>query len=194
MSRERILKRIHRALEHRPKAELPQPLQPESISQAEAVALFIERLTGNGGEVVKLANLGAAKEWLEQFTQTFSGVAVSKLVPQTLHPKLPSMPPEEAPLGISWGLGAVAETGTVLVSSREGRRTQLLPPTHIVFVPQEKVWGNLSDAFAELKQDLPAAIGLHSGPSKSADIGQIMVKGVHGPGRIIAALIEKPGD
>jgi L-lactate dehydrogenase complex protein LldG len=164
------------------------------MTQAEAVALFIERITGNGGEVVKLANLGAAKEWLEGFAQTFSGVAVSKLVPQTLHPKLPTMPPEEAPLGISWGLGAVADSGTVLVSSREGRRTQLLPPTHVVFIPQEKVWGNLQGALATFKDDLPAAIGLHSGPSKSADIGQIMVKGVHGPGRIIAALIERPGD
>ena len=36
---------------------------------------------------------------------------------------------------------------------------------------------------------LPSAIGLHSGPSKSADIGQVLVRGVHGPGRVIAVLV-----
>ena len=43
-----------------------------------------------------------------------------------------------------------------------------------------------------MRADLPSAIGLHSGPSKSADIGQIMVKGVHGPGRVVAVVIEEP--
>jgi hypothetical protein len=101
---------------------------------------------------------------------------------------------EDAPLGISWAIGAIAETGTVLVSSRDGRRTQLLPPSHLVFIPQEKIYGTLLEAMNALKSDLPAAIGLHSGPSKSADIGQIMVKGVHGPGRLVAAVVEEPKD
>ena len=39
-----------------------------------------------------------------------------------------------------------------------------------------------------LRAGLPAALGLHSGPSKSADIGGTVVTGVHGPGRCIAVL------
>ena len=39
-------------------------------------------------------------------------------------------------------------------------------------------------------QTLPRALGLHSGPSKSADIGQVMVKGVHGPGRLVVVVLE----
>jgi L-lactate dehydrogenase complex protein LldG len=97
-------------------------------------------------------------------------------------------------LGISWAIGAIAETGTVLLTSREGRRGQLLPPSHLVFIPQEKMYATLLEAMNALKADLPAAIGLHSGPSKSADIGQIMVKGVHGPGRLVAAVLEEPKD
>lgn len=192
--RERILGRIHRALEHRPKIALPEPLVLPTLLPEEAVALFAERLIGNGGEVVRLENLEAAQEWLGHFAQTFAGVAVSRTVPSNLHPKLPTLPPEEAALGISWAIGAIAETGTVLLSSLEGRRTQLLPPSHLVFVPQEKIYPTLFEALNALKPDLPSAIGLHSGPSKSADIGQIMVKGVHGPGRLIAALIAEPKD
>lgn len=194
MSRERILSRIHRALEHRPKVELPAPLELPHLEPEAAIALFTERLTTNGGEVVRLENLEAAREWLGHFAKGFEGVSLSQQLPQTLHPALPIQPPEEAPLGISWALGAIAETGTVLVSSRDGRRTQLLPPSHLVFIPQDRLYSTLLEAMMALKADLPAAIGLHSGPSKSADIGQIMVKGVHGPGRLVAAIIAQPKD
>jgi L-lactate dehydrogenase complex protein LldG len=187
--RDRILARIRRSLEHRPQPALPEPLVQPGLPQAEALALFSERLTGNGGEVVRLEHLEAAQEWLARFAQTFAGVAVGRTVPPELHPRLPVLPPEEAPLGISWALGAVAETGTVILSSREGRRTQLLPPSHLVFVPASRFYASLGEALDVLKAELPAALGLHSGPSKSADIGQIMVKGVHGPGRLVVALL-----
>jgi L-lactate dehydrogenase complex protein LldG len=119
--RERILGRIQRALEHRPKTALPEPLAAPGLS-TEALALFTERLSENGGEVVRLTGLEATRAWLEPFAQTFAGVAVGQNVPPALHPQRPPMPPEEAPLGISWAIGAVAETGTVILTSQEGRR------------------------------------------------------------------------
>ncbi|GIW28601.1 MAG: hypothetical protein KatS3mg070_1964 [Meiothermus sp.] len=189
--RERILARIRRGLEHRPQIALPEPLALPACLPEEALALFTQRLTENGGEVVRLESLQAAQEWLGHFAQTFAGVVVGQMVPEALRPQLPLLPPEEAPLGISWALGAVAETGTVILSSQEGRRTQLLPPVHLVFVPQEKMYPTLLEALQALQPSLPSAIGLHSGPSKSADIGQIMVKGVHGPGRLIAGVIAR---
>jgi L-lactate dehydrogenase complex protein LldG len=192
--RERILRRIGRALEHRPKLELPPPLALPSLPPQEALKLFQERLSSNGGETLYLENLAAAREWLAQFAGSYSGVALGHQLPEALRPALPLLPPEEAPLGLSWALGAVAETGTVIVSSADGRRTQLLPPTHVVFVPRARVYPTLLEALTALKDQLPAAIGLHSGPSKSADIGQIMVQGVHGPGRLIAAVVAEPGD
>ena len=191
--RERILSRVRRALEHRPSPVLPDPLALPGLSREEALALFTERLSGNGGEVVRLPDLEGARGWLEGFARSFSGAAVGKTLPDALRPPLPELPPEEAPLGVSWALGAVAETGTVIVSSEEGRRLQLLPPTHLAFIPQGKVFATLGEALAEFKDRLPSALALHSGPSKSADIGQIMVRGVHGPGRLIAALLAWEG-
>lgn len=187
--RERILGRIQRALEHRPRLVAPDSLAPLRLSAEEALNLFTARLTENGGEVVRLEGLEAAQDWLSEFSQTFSGVAVSRTLPPALHPRLPTMPPAEAPLGVSWAIGAVAETGTVLLSSLEGRLIQLLPPSHLVFLSQDKIYPSLFAALEALKPDLPSAIGLHSGPSKSADIGQIMVKGVHGPGRLVVAVL-----
>ena len=45
-------------------------------------------------------------------------------------------------------------------------------------------------ALAACRDDGGAALALHSGPSKSADIGQVMVTGVHGPGRVIAVVLD----
>lgn len=187
--KDHILARIHRALEHRPKSELPAPMPVEKITAEETLGRFRDRLSGNGGELVRLENVNAARVWLDSFTKAFSGAACGHLVPAALRPGLPELPAHQAQLGVSWALGAVAETGSVLTDSRDGRRTQLLPPTHLVFVSEARLYPSLSEALAALKTDLPSAIGLHSGPSKSADIGQIMVKGVHGPGRLVVALI-----
>ena len=187
--KERILQRIHRALEHRPGAALPDPLPPTvSLTADQAAELFTTRLTGNGGEVYQLPQLEVAA-WLAQFAAPYSGIALGATLPSNLAPPLPQLPPDQAPLGISWALGAIAETGSVLLSSQDGRRTQLLPPHHVVLVPPGRLFDSLAVAFAQLPQPLPAAIGLHSGPSKSADIGQIMVKGVHGPGKLVVVLL-----
>jgi L-lactate dehydrogenase complex protein LldG len=86
--------------------------------------------------------------------------------------------------------GAIAETGSLLMDARDGRHAQLLPPTHVVFVHAQDVHATFREAVVVMKADLPSAIGLHSGPSKSADIAHVMVKGVHGPGRLIAVVIE----
>lgn len=83
--RERILARIRRGLEHRPSVALPEPLPLSMFSPEEAPALFSERLSGNGGEVVRLEGLEAAQEWL----RTFAGVSLGQTVPEALHPGLP---------------------------------------------------------------------------------------------------------
>jgi len=86
-------------------------------------------------------------------------------------------------------VGAVAETGSLRLDARDGRGTQLLPPTHVVVVHAARIHLTLADALRRLRGDLPSVLALHSGPSKSADIGQILVTGVHGPGRVVAVVV-----
>jgi L-lactate dehydrogenase complex protein LldG len=110
-------------------------------------------------------------------------------VPSRLRPRVPLACPDLAALGVSVATGAIAETGSLVLDARDGRRSQLLAPTHVVFVREKDIHPTMVYALGRLRQDLPSAVGLHSGPSKSADIGQILVRGVHGPGRIIAAVV-----
>ena len=196
-ARERILGRIREANRERESVAhpgaLPDALEPPGpfgdAGRADPVGAFEDRLRAAGGEVVRLADEAAARKWLEEFAREFESMSVGVGVPDALQPPLPTAPPQEAALGVSLAVGAAAQTGSLLLSSREGRRSQLLPPVHLVWVRAGDVHTTLGDALQTCREDLPAVLALHSGPSKSADIGQILVTGVHGPGRIIAAIL-----
>jgi L-lactate dehydrogenase complex protein LldG len=191
-ARERILARVRAALEERPRAPHPGEFRglraiPLPSDPVEAFATLFER---SGGEVVRVADGPAAAAWLRGFAAEYASVAVGATVPLALLPgDLPSAPPESAELGVSMAVGAVAETGSLLLSSADGRRAQLLPPTHVVLAQAASVHPTLAGALRALRTALPAALGIHSGPSKSADIGQVLVRGVHGPGRVVAVII-----
>jgi L-lactate dehydrogenase complex protein LldG len=191
-ARERILARVRAALEERRPVEHPGAFggwRPEGALPDVPVDGFCMLFEAAGGEVRRFAAEAEAREWLFGFAADFATVAVGATVPTTLRPDRPTAPPENASLGVSFARAAVAETGSLILDARDGRRTQLLPPTHVVWIRAGDVYGYLTDALTALRDDLPSGLGLHSGPSKSADIGQILVKGVHGPGRVIAAIL-----
>ncbi len=191
-ARDRILERVRDALVSRAPVAHPgtflgsRPHAPES-----AAAEFKTLFESAGGEVVQAANEDAAAEWLQGACAQWKSVTVGVGVPATLHPALPTAAPDLAELGVSMARYAVAETGSLVLGAEDGRLTQILPPSHVVFVREEDILDTLRETLGILSSVLPSAIGLHSGPSKSADIGQILVKGVHGPGRVIAVVISQ---
>ena len=190
-ARKRVLGQVRDALQKRAKTEHPGAFEGwrPAASVRAGVDGFATMLEAAGGEVVRLPDDAAAVGWLARFCRDFPAATVGHTVPVGLRPPLSTAPPDAAPLGVSMARGAIAETGSLLMDARDGRRAQLLPPTHVVFVRATAVYATFREALVAMRDDLPAAIGLHSGPSKSADIGHIMVKGVHGPGRLIAVVI-----
>ena len=165
---------------------------PADVAAHDAVDEFVKRFTSQGGEVVKADPGGSHGEWLTGFLRGLEprveGVAVAPDVPPELRPGLPEAAAAHAGAGFSWAWGAAADTGSLVLPSTGTRAVQLLPPVHVVWLPAGRVFARLEDALLELGAGLPAAVGLHSGPSKSADIGRTVVTGVHGPGRCIAVL------
>ena len=154
------------------------------------VDAFVKCFTSQGGEVARADPGRPAGEWLTEFLRGLDpevvGVAVGPDVPPELRPRLPEAAAAQAGAGISMAWGAAADTGSLVLPSTGTRAVQLLPPVHVVWVPVGRVFARLEDALCELEPELPAAVGLHSGPSKSADIGRTVVTGVHGPGRCVA--------
>jgi L-lactate dehydrogenase complex protein LldG len=99
----------------------------------------------------------------------------------------------EADVGITSADYALADPGALvmLASPEEARLISLLPPVHIAVVPAARVLTGLDELFTRLPN--PAAqtssMVLITGPSRTADIEQILVRGVHGPGEIHVVVV-----
>ncbi len=190
-SRNKILARVARATAKRPRD--PHPGALDTPRAPDPVAEFIKRFRDNGGEVY-VAKVGRSpSDWLTDFLPFIDsevyGVAVGAEVPALLTPRLPRVVPAHAGAGVSVAWGAVSESGSLILPPTGPRAAQLLPPLHVIWVLPGRVFARMEDALATLRDDLPRAVGIHSGPSKSADIGRTVVTGVHGPGRCIALLL-----
>jgi len=95
--------------------------------------------------------------------------------------------------GITSADYALADTGTLvmLASPQEARLISLLPPSHIAVVPRERILTGLDELFTVLPDPATqtSSMVLITGPSRTADIEQILVRGVHGPGRITVVVV-----
>lgn len=97
---------------------------------------------------------------------------------------------EKCPVGISECDALIAQTGSVVVTSRSagGRALSVLPPHHIVLARREQLVADLPAAFALLKAkygtNYPSMICFITGPSRTGDIERILVLGAHGPKRL----------
>lgn len=97
---------------------------------------------------------------------------------------------EQCDVGISECDALIAQTGTVLITSRSagGRALSCLPPHHVVIARREQLVADLPAAFALLKQrhgaNYPSMISFITGPSRTGDIERILVLGAHGPKKL----------
>lgn len=101
-------------------------------------------------------------------------------------------PDPQVKAGITGASAAIAETGSLLITSGAGRplSASLLPEIHVAIVPAERIVESPEDAMRH--QDLPraAAAALITGPSRTADIEMTLTIGVHGPKELIVFVIE----
>ena len=93
-----------------------------------------------------------------------------------------------ADIGLTGVDYAIAETGSCVLLARRGvsRLVSLLPPIHVAVVEKGQVLPSLDELFtlrrhAFLGGDGGSYMNIISGPSRSADIEQTLVTGVHGP-------------
>jgi L-lactate dehydrogenase complex protein LldG len=91
-------------------------------------------------------------------------------------------------VGITSADYALGDTGTlVMISSpQEARMISLLPPLHIAILERSRILSGLDELFTVIPKpaDITSSMVLITGPSRTGDIEQILVRGVHGPGEI----------
>ena len=95
-----------------------------------------------------------------------------------------------ADIGITGSDYCVVETGSVVILPRAGlsRLVSLGPPIHLAIVNPEEIVDTLDDVFLLRRidylrngGDMGSYLNFISGPSRTADIEQTLVVGVHGP-------------
>jgi L-lactate dehydrogenase complex protein LldG len=105
-----------------------------------------------------------------------------------------------ATVGITGVEFALAETGSLVITSlTEGAQlASLAPPVHVALYRRSQLVASLD----EVLERLPAAshpdltlsgrsVVFITGTSRTADIEQILIRGVHGPGELHAILVEE---
>jgi L-lactate dehydrogenase complex protein LldG len=108
---------------------------------------------------------------------------------------------------LSCAVTAAAETGTLFLVSGNDNPTTLafLPESHFILVRAGDVVGSYEEAFDRLRAlygerhgevpgragsyALPRSVNLISGPSRTADIEQTIVRGAHGPKRLHVVIL-----
>jgi L-lactate dehydrogenase complex protein LldF len=171
-----------------PRAPAPPP------APADPVATFVARWTAAGGHarVVARAELAAQLRALAAPGPVSADPALAVLVPD-----LPSAEATDAAVGLVAVPAAAAATATMVLPSGPGteRRRSLLPPRVVFVVDAARVHPDLAAAFDALgllaPGPRPAAVTLVSGPSRSADIADTLVIGVHGPGDAWALVVRE---
>jgi len=90
----------------------------------------------------------------------------------------------------------IAESGTIVTvaGAQASRQISLLPSIHVVLATPGQIFPNMADLFLEIQRtygtQLPgSAITCITGPSRTADIEKVLIKGVHGPTRLITIMV-----
>ena len=208
-SREKILNRLKQASDRRKAADpvQPDPDAPIYVTPDKDLAdAFQENLELVSGDVYRMKNRKAAVALVKQMVAEENWTNVfcldGNLQQALLEGKVSySYTPEEfktLQVGITPCEALVSHLGSVVVSSggASGRRLHVFPETHIVIAHKGQLVGYLDDALEFLQEKygdhLPSMITNITGPSRTADIEKTLVKGMHGPRKLLVFLCDEP--
>ncbi len=176
-----------------------QAKQPQ-IPIYDVLPRFIEELTILGGHVVETTplelsnhllsllrekNIDCVQVWesvpgLDEAVLKGAGISVQAEAGQSIK------------AGITGALAGIAETGTLVIQSGEGRplTASLLPEIHIAVLQVSDIEASLEKVFSLHMVENFESVALVSGPSRTADIEMTLTIGVHGPGELYVFILE----
>ncbi len=211
MTRDHILHRVRTAL-GRSAGQAPSPDPPPAhlvipeVDREARIALFTARLGALGGRTQRAATTEEAGALVAAAIE--GKTALASNAPLLAECGIAALPGVETGIagrqqvhersaavqvGITSADYALADTGSLVMlsSANEARLISLLPPEHIAVVPVERLLTGLDELFAVLPNpaEQTSSMVLITGPSRTADIEQILVRGAQGPGQVLAILV-----
>ncbi len=195
-AREAILSAVRTALKRSKGQGIPQPpaldLSFIDTPVADRIAFFRAAIEKLGGTVSEVPGIAEARGRAVELIGARSTVCSSAAIVADCGFAPPAGDLREACASADCGITsadyALADTGSLVLfsSATEPRMVSLLPPCHIAIVPESVLLTSLEELF--VREAMPAerssAMVIITGPSRSADIEMILVRGVHGPGEV----------
>src|SRR5688572_21188869 len=206
-SREKILKKVRKALIHKTTQEIPDVDLDSPIYNIPDEAmdiLFAQKLTRLNGNFLycetekeftaNLAALLKENDWKDVFV-------LEGKIKRLLNDAGISFSDKESDfiglnVGITFCECLVARTGSVMISSKQasGRKLPVYPNYHIVLAYTSQLVMTHKDALTRIAEkygkDIPSLISSITGPSRTADIEKTLVQGAHGPKEIYVFLVD----
>ncbi len=206
-SREKILKKIRKALIHKSPTEIGDVDKTSEIFTSSEEPLEIQFATNFSAVNGRFVFCENEAEFIESFDFIAKDNQWENIY--CLEPKIKELlqkanikfsDKEEDLLKTDIGLTIceclVARTGSVVVSSKQlsGRRVPFYSNFHIVVAYTSQLVANTNDSLKFIKEkynnNLPSMISTITGPSKTADIEKTLVQGAHGPREMFVFLID----
>jgi L-lactate dehydrogenase complex protein LldG len=190
---------VSRRIERHPRGPLPSRAKCHG---AERMALFTGMLAKQGADVRRVATPKEAIGAIASYLGTCNLPPRLRMGADRVLAALPwreawdierifgaAEPGDRASL--SRAVAAAAETGTLFLLSGADNPTTLnfLPECHTVLIAASDIVGSYEEAWDRIRAlsgggILPRSVNLISGPSRTADIEQTIVRGAHGPRRV----------
>jgi L-lactate dehydrogenase complex protein LldG len=211
MQRDLMLRDVRKALGRHPGQDVPSPppvrLVIPNVPVAQRIDSMLERVAALAGKTLHAKSVGEARDYVASVIQ--GKRAVTSNAPFLRDCGITELPGVRSGIsdreelrslcatfdyGISSADYALSDTGSlVMISSpAEARLVSLLPPAHIAVVPASKLLTGLDELYSILPRpaEQTSSMVLITGPSRTADIEQILVRGVHGPGEIHVVIVD----
>ena len=210
MSRENVLHKVRTALGRSAGQPVEEPppvrLSIEEVPIEARIETFRARIEALAGKTHRAQSLDDARNYVARVLNGRSAVASNAALLRqcgitalagvesgiTDRARLRALC-SSAACGITSANYALADTGTLvmLASVQEARMISLLPPVHIALVDRDRLLTGLDELLSILPRpaEQTSSMVLITGPSRTADIEQILVRGVHGPGEIHVVVV-----
>lgn len=163
------------------------------------IRVFTEMMLAVGGTVEVVDDLNEVPHHVAEYLRNGNLPAVVRRGSDPLLAKLPwhrggTLEVTEGPAvdedraSISHAFAGVAESGTIVQVSGADNPTTLnfLPEAHIVLLESSALFASYEEAWSKLRDlmgagNMPRTVNMISGPSRTADIEQTIVRPAHGP-------------
>lgn len=166
------------------------PAQALADESATRLAIFITQATASGARVLKTENSAELQRVLKDITGNSDGASCDT----TVWPSVGSIATgndKQTVFSVVHADAAIAETGTVCLHSHQVTSRSLFLCEHLVVIVAESGVLRYQEDYwtRQASHDLPTAIHLITGPSRTADVEQTIQIGAHGPESITIFLL-----